>query len=161
LRSWGLLGITRTTFYNKPLSKLRGKHGKLKQCASGASLRAQAGAAAGGEARSSDWGDRVIKRFRNLLERKPTYPNHIGRFTPENGASAKGEVGKGSEGIAAGSTSSKTNGLSSCEARHVRCSSPEDRRVSAGKVGKDQAAKEGCVEAFKAASLTRNQDICS
>ena len=158
---WALLGIIRTTFYNKPPSKLRGNHGEPKQCASGASFRAQASTVAGGEVRSSDFSDRVIKRFGNIPERKSTYPDHIGRFTPKNGAGAKGEVGKGQEGITANSTSSKINGLSSCDAHHVRGSSQEDCSVPAGKVGKDQAAKEGCVEASKAASLTRNQDICS
>ena len=154
------LGIIDTTFYNKPLSRSRGNHGKSKQCASGASCRAQAGAITGREVRSSDLSDRVAKWFGNISECESTYPNHIGSFTPENGASAKGEVGKGSEGITA-STGNQTNGLSSCEARHVRGSSPEDRGVPAGTMGKDQAAKEGCVAVLKFASLTRNRDICS
>jgi hypothetical protein len=155
-----LLGIIHTTFYNKPLSKSRGNHGKSKQCASGASCRAQAGAIAGREARSSDLGDRVAKWFGNIPERESTYPNHIGSFTPENGASAKGEVGKGAEGITAGGVS-ENNGLSSRDAHHVGGSSPEDRGVPAGTMGKDKAAKEGCVAVLKFASLIRNRDICS
>ena len=70
-------------------------------------------------------------------------------------------MGKGSEGIRASSTDSENNGLGSCEAHHVSVSSPEDCSVSKGKMGKDQAAKEGCVAVLKFASLTRNRDICS
>ena len=145
MRSWGLLGITRTTFYNKPLSKLRGKHGKLKQCASGASLRAQAGAVASGEVRSSDLSDRVVKRFGNIPERKSTYPNHTGSFATKNGAGAKGEMGKGSSGIAARNNDGKTNGFGSCKAHHVSGRPQEDRGVSTGKMGEDQTAEEGCI----------------
>jgi hypothetical protein len=149
--------MIQTTFYNKPLSKWRGNHGKPKQCASGASCRAQSGAVAGGEVRSSDLSDRVVKRFGNIPERKSTCPNHIGSFTPENGASAKGEMGKGTEGIAASGVS-ENNRLGSCEAHYVSRSSPEDCSVPAGTMGKDQVAKEGCV-APEAASLTRNQQV--
>jgi hypothetical protein len=67
-------------------------------------------------------------------------------------------MGKGSEGIAASGVS-ENNGFGSCEAHHVSRSSPADCSVPAGKVGKDQAAKEGCVGALKAASLTRNQQV--
>jgi hypothetical protein len=44
------------------------------------------------------------------------------------------------------------------EAHHVSRSSPEDCSVPVGTMGKDQAAKEGCV-APEAASLTRNQRV--
>jgi len=148
---WGLLGIIQTTFYNRPLSKSRGNHGKPKQRASGASCRAQAGAVARREVRSSDLSDRVVKRFGNIQEGKSTQSNHIGSLAAENGEGPKGEVGKGSD-------SSETNGLSSCEAHHVSVSSPENCSVSAGKVGKDQAAKEGCI-ALEAERLTRNQHV--
>jgi hypothetical protein len=121
---------------------LRGNHGKSKQCASGASLRAPAGAVAGGEVRSSNLSDRVVKRFGNISERKPTYPNHIGCFTAENGTGTKGEVGEGSEGITTNGAS-EDNGLGSGQAHHVGSRPEEDRGVPAGKVGKDQATKEG------------------
>ena len=54
-------------------------------------------------------------------------------------------MGKGSEGITASSSDSENNGLGSCEAHHVSGSPQEDCSVSTGKMGKDQAPKEGCV----------------
>jgi hypothetical protein len=161
-KSCCLLGIIQTTFYNKPLlSKLRGNHGKPKQCAAGASLRAQASAVASGEVRSSDLSDRVVKRFGNIPERKSTYPNHIGSFTTKNGAGAKGEMGKGSPGIAARNNDGKTNGSGSCKAHHVRGRPEKDRGVSTGKMGKDQTAEEGCVVRcqVKSTSHNRNQHV--
>jgi len=54
-------------------------------------------------------------------------------------------MGKSPEGIAAGSNDGKTNGFGSCKAHHVSGRPEEDRGVSAGKMGKDQAAEEGCI----------------
>ncbi|MFZ0863991.1 MAG: hypothetical protein WCA27_13540, partial [Candidatus Sulfotelmatobacter sp.] len=61
------------------------------------------------EVRPSDFGDRVVKRFGNIPESKPTNANNIGSFAAENGASSKGEMGECSEGIAA---SEGSDGLS-------------------------------------------------
>ncbi|MFZ0863669.1 MAG: hypothetical protein WCA27_13470, partial [Candidatus Sulfotelmatobacter sp.] len=65
------------------------------------------------EVRPSDFGDRVVKRFGNIPESKPTNANNIGSFAAENGASSKGAVGEGSEWIAA---SEGGDGLGSGEA---------------------------------------------
>jgi len=46
------------------------------------------------EVRPSDFRDRVAKWFRNIPERKTSNPNYLGSFTTENGAGAKGEMGK-------------------------------------------------------------------
>jgi len=94
----------------------------------------------------------------NIAESKSTGSNHIASLAAKNGAGTKGEVGEGSEGITASGTDSKTYGLGSCEAHHVCGRSPQDCSVSAGKMGKDQATKEGCIAALKAASLSRNRD---
>ena len=45
----------------------------------------------------SDFSYRVIKRFGNNPEGKPTDPNHIEGFTAQDGAGATGKMGKGSE----------------------------------------------------------------
>lgn len=53
-------------------------------------------------------------------------------------------MGEGSERIGA-NTTSKENGSGPCEAHHVSSSPQEDRGVSAGEVGKAEAAEEGGV----------------
>ena len=56
-------------------------------------------------------------------------------------------MGKGSEGIAAGSCDCENDGLGCCEARHVSISPQENRGGTAGEVGKGEGpAKEGCLE---------------
>ena len=146
--------LSKTTFDNKPRSKSRGNYWKPKECASGASCRAQAGAIAGREVRSSDLGDRVVKRFGKASQ--PT------RIISAPSRRKMAQVQKARWGRARKQLQplepAKTTGPGSCEARHVRGSSPEDRGVPAGTMGKDQATKEGCV-ALRAASLTRNQHV--
>ena len=127
--------------------------GTLKQCAPAASRRAQANAVASGEVGSSDFSHQVVKRSGNNPERKPTDPSDIGSFTAQDGPGAKGTMGESSEGIAASSVGTR---LGSCETHHVGISPQEDRGVPAGKVGKDQAAEEGCLDA---ASPIRNQHL--
>jgi hypothetical protein len=75
---------------------------KSNGCSSGAWCRAQSGAVARGEVRSSDTGDRVVKRFGNLPQRKPTEANNFGSFKAENDIATKGEMGRGWKGIEAG-----------------------------------------------------------
>ena len=63
-----------------------------------------------------------------------------------HGAGAKGEVGKGPNGVTAGSSDSQTSGLSSCEAHHVSGSPQEDCGVSTGTLGENKnSTKEGCI----------------
>ena len=71
------------------------------------------------EVGSSDFGDRVVKRFGSIPESKSTDANHIGSLAAQDGPGAKGEMGEGSEGIAASSGDSQNNGFGSCEAHHV------------------------------------------
>src|SRR5450631_3456980 len=141
-----------------PLSILRGNNGEPKQCASGTSCGAQAGAVTCGEVRSSDFSDRVIKRFRNSQTGKPTDANYIGSFTAQDGAGTKGTMGACSEGIAASSCDCENDGLGSCEARHVSISPQENRGGTAGEVGKGEGpANEGGIgqpPPRRAASLT-------
>jgi hypothetical protein len=68
-------------------------------------------------------------------------------------------MGKGSKGITASSTDRDANGLGSCEAHHVSISSQEDCGISTGKVGKDQAAKEGCIAQSQVKEHNRNQRV--
>jgi hypothetical protein len=75
---------------------------------------------------------------------KPTNPNNIGGITAQDGASAKSEMGEGSEGIAANGAS-ENNGPGSCEAHDVSSSSQEDRGVSAGEMGEGETGEEGGV----------------
>jgi hypothetical protein len=48
------------------------------------------------EVGSGDFGNRVIKRFWNSPAGKPTDPNNIAGFTPQDGTGAKSKMGKGS-----------------------------------------------------------------
>jgi hypothetical protein len=106
--------------YNIPHCQIpMDNNGKSNQRASTASCGAARSAVARREVRPSDFSDRVAKWFRNIPERKPTNPNYFGSFTTENGAGAKGEMGKGWEGIATSSRGSENNWLGTCEARHV------------------------------------------
>ena len=57
-----------------------------------------------------------------------------GSFTAENGAGTKGEMGEGSEGIAANGAR-ENNGLGTCEAHNVSGSPEENRGGTAGAVG--------------------------
>jgi hypothetical protein len=47
------------------------------------------------ETGSSNFGDRVDKRFWNIPESNPTEANYMGSFAAENGAGSKGEMGEG------------------------------------------------------------------
>jgi hypothetical protein len=49
-----------------------------------------------------------------------TDPNHIAGFKAQNGAGTKSEMGKGSEGVTAGSDDSENNGLGSRKALMLR-----------------------------------------
>src|ERR1700719_1345220 len=71
------------------------------------------------------YGNRVVERYGNVPASQPANRKHVGTetfyiegFTVENGAGAKGSLGKGSAGIAA-SSGSENNGLGSCEAHDV------------------------------------------
>jgi hypothetical protein len=123
------------------LSILRGNNGKPNQCASAASRRAQANAITGGEVGSSDFSDRVIERFGDIPASKPTDPSNIGSFTAQDGAGTKGEMGKGSERIAANSTN-EDDELDPGETHHVSGSPQEDRSGTACTVGEVEGGKE-------------------
>jgi hypothetical protein len=85
----------------------------------------------------------------SIAQGKPTDPNHIGSFAAENGAGTEGEMGEGSERIAASSGDNQNNRLGSCEAHHVSIGTQEDRSISAGEVGEGEgAAEEGCVATY-------------
>jgi len=115
-----------------------GNNGKSDQRASGTSQGAQPGANRGGEVRPSDFRDRVAERFGGIPESKPTDPNRIGSFAPENGAGTASAMGKGREGIRANEGS---DGLRSCKAHHVGVSPQEDRGGTAGAVGAGEGGK--------------------
>jgi hypothetical protein len=123
---------------------LEGQHGKFHQCASRASCRAQSGTGAGGETGSSNFGDRVAKRFWNIPESKPTEANCIGSFAAENGAGTKGEMGEDSNGIEA-SGGGENNWLGSREAHHFGSRTEKDRRRSKSEVGEVEDWEEGGV----------------
>jgi len=134
--------------YNSPhCLNTEGQHGKSNQCASAASCGAARSAVARREVRPSDFCDRVAKCFRNIPERKPTNPNYFGSFTTENGAGAKGEMGKDSERTAANSRCSQNNGLHSCEAYDLGGRPQEDRGGAAGTLGEGEGrGEEGGLE---------------
>ena len=115
---------------------LEGDYGKSNQCSSAASCRAARSAVARREVRPSDFRDRVAKWFRNIPERKPTSPNYLGSLTTENGAGAKGEMGKDSERTAANSRCSQNNGLHSCEAYDLGGRPQEESRRPSGHAGR-------------------------
>jgi hypothetical protein len=117
-------------------------YGKFNQRASAASCWAQSGTVARGEVGSSDFRDRVVKRIGNIPDRKPTEANNIGSFTTENGASAKGEMGEDSKGIAASSGGSQNDWFGSCKAHDVGVSPEEDRSGTAGEMGEVQSSEE-------------------
>ena len=85
-----------------------------------------------------------FKRFRNISENQPE-ANNIGSFSTEDGAGAKGAMGKGWEGIAF-SGGRENNWLGTREAHHVGISPQEDRRCSKGEVGEVQSSEEGGLE---------------
>jgi hypothetical protein len=77
----------------------------------------------------------------------PTDPNNIAGFTAQDGAGTEGEVGKGSEWIAA-DCDSEDNAPGSREAHHVGSSAEKDCGVPARTLAEDQgAAEEGCIGA--------------
>jgi hypothetical protein len=89
---------------------------------------------------------RLSKSRGIIRESSPTDPNHIAGFKAQNGAGTKSEMGKGSEGVTAGSDDSENNGLGSRKAHHVNGSPQEDRSISAGKVGQIKSStEEGCL----------------
>jgi hypothetical protein len=125
----------------KPAVNLEGDYGKSNQCASAASCGAARSAVARGEVGSGNFGDRVLERYGNIPEDKPTDPNGIGSFAAENGAGTKGEMGKGWEGIAF-SGGSENDWLCTREAHHVSLSPQEDRGGTAGTLGAGEGASE-------------------
>ncbi len=128
-----------------PRSNYRGgNNGKSNQRASAASCGAARSAVARGEVGSSDFRDRVFEQYRSIPQINPTDPNYLGGFAPENGAGTKGEMGEGSEWIAA---SEGSDGLGSCQTHHVSVSPQEDRGGTKGTLGTGEgASKEGGLE---------------
>jgi hypothetical protein len=114
-------------------------NGKSNQCASAASCGAERSAVARREVRPSDFSDRVFERFWNIPERKTSHPNYLSSFTTENGAGAKGEMGKGEGGIDASSGGSENNWLCTREAHDVGISPQEDRVGTEGEVGEGES----------------------
>jgi hypothetical protein len=140
------------------LSKHRGgNNGKSNQCTSAASCGAARIAVTRREVRPSDFTDRVAKWFRNIPERKTSNPNYLGSVTAENGAGAKGEMGKGEGGIEG------SDGLGSCEAHHVGIRPQEDRGGTAGTLGEGEGGSEegGIIERESAAQVAGFADSAS
>jgi hypothetical protein len=108
--------VNHLILYNVLLWQIpRGNNGKPNWGAPAASCRAQTGAVAGREVRSSNLSDRVVKRYGNNQAGKPTDPNNIAGFTAQDGTGATSEMGKGSQRITANGDS-ENNGLGSCAA---------------------------------------------
>jgi hypothetical protein len=59
-------GKSLLSYTMKPAVNLEGDYGKSRECASAASCGAATGTVATGEIRSSNFGHRVVKRFRNI-----------------------------------------------------------------------------------------------
>jgi hypothetical protein len=115
-----------------------GDYGKSNQRASGASRRAQASTVALGEVGSSNFSDRVVKWFGSIPRWKPTEANYLCRFASKNGAGAKSEMGKDSQGTEA---SGGSDGFGSRERSYNVGVSPEENRGgTAGTVGEVEGA---------------------
>jgi hypothetical protein len=129
--------------YNIPHCQTpRDNNGESNQCASAASCGAARSAVARREVGSSNYGDRVVKRYGNISHGNPTDPNRIGSFAAENGAGAKSEMGEGSEWIAVREGS---DGFGSCQTHDVSISPQEDRGGAAGTLGAGEGGEEGGV----------------
>jgi hypothetical protein len=126
---------------------LEGDYGKPRKCAPATTGGAAKSAVACGKVGSSDFGHRVVKRFGNVPEYKPSKTNHIRRFATENGSSPKGSLDESSQGITACSGISENDWPDPCETRHVSISPQEDRRRAARPLGEGESGKKGCLAA--------------
>src|SRR5208282_110860 len=71
-----------------------GNNGKSRECASGASRRAQRNTVAVREVRPSNFGNRVFERCGRFPNDNPNAANSIGRFAAKNGTGAESSMGK-------------------------------------------------------------------
>jgi hypothetical protein len=128
-----------TPYTMKPAVNLEGDYGKSTECAPATSCRAQPGADRGREVRSSDFRHRVFEWYRSIPQGNATDPNRIGGFAAEDGAGAKGEMGKIAQAFSA---KGEDNQHGPSEAHNISSRQKENRGGAAGAVGAGEGGEE-------------------